>query len=80
MSVYTVTRLTADLEHVVGLLDRFNADPGSVFDEYGVTAPERDAITARDAHALLALGINPVPLRNLMFLLGVRGPQMWSTS
>lgn len=77
MSVYAVTRLTADLEHVDGLLGRFSVDAESVFNNYRLTAAERDAIVARDARTLLALGLNPVPLRNLMFLLGARGPQMW---
>ncbi|MFC0527628.1 hypothetical protein [Phytohabitans kaempferiae] len=80
MSAYAVTRLAWDLEHVDGLRDRFDADPDPVLDGYALTPTERAAIVDRDAPALLAGGVNPVALRNLMVLLGAAGAQMYVRS
>lgn len=77
MSAYAVTRLAADLEHVDGLLDRFNADAEPVLDQYQLAPAERDAIVARDARTLLATGVNAIALRNMMVLLGAAGAQMY---
>ena len=78
MSAYGVTKLAWDLEHCVGLMAEFDADHVGVLDRYALTGRERDAVLARDATALLAAGVNPVALRNLMVLIGAAGAQMYT--
>jgi hypothetical protein len=79
MSVYGITRLAWDLEHVDGVLARFHDDPRAVLAEYALTEAERAAIEARQAERLLTGGVNPVVLRNLFVVLGVAHSDMYGT-
>lgn len=77
MSWVQLTALAWNLEHLDGLLEQFGHDPELVLSRYALSRSERQAILDRDAHALLAAGMNPVALRNLMVLLGVRHADMF---
>ncbi|GAA3935995.1 hypothetical protein GCM10023085_16810 [Actinomadura viridis] len=78
MSIVGLNRLARDLEHVPGLLGRFEADPRTVLSAYPLTTGEREAVTGRDSGRLLAHGMNPVALRNLMVVLGVPHGAMYA--
>ncbi|MGP4022558.1 hypothetical protein [Actinomadura sp. 3N407] len=78
MSIVGLNRLARDLEHTPGLLGRFDADPEEVMSAYPLTAPERRAVAGRDSDRLLAHGMNPVALRNLMVVLGVAHQDMYT--
>ncbi|SOD99409.1 hypothetical protein [Blastococcus haudaquaticus] len=71
MNLLALTKLAWDLEHEPGLLDRYRADAGPVLAGYRLDDAARQAVLDRDAHALLAGGLNPVALRNLLVLLGI---------
>lgn len=77
MNLLALTKLAWDLEHVPGLLDRYRDEPATVLDGYRLDDAARRAVLDRDAHALLAGGLNPVALRNLLVLLGVRHADLY---
>lgn len=78
MSVLGVSRLIRDIEHEDGALERLQADPEGVIDGYPVTSTEREAVLALDAARLVELGVNPLLVRTLLILNGVRGPEMYT--
>lgn len=78
MSILGLTKLTWDLEHQPGLLDRYRQDSESVLSGYQLTDAERAAVRELNAHALLDVGLNPVVLRNLFVTLGVPHGQMYA--
>ncbi|MWA05397.1 hypothetical protein F8568_034550 [Actinomadura sp. LD22] len=74
MSIVGLNRLAWDLEHRPDL-------PGELpetLQHYPLTAVERRAVLNRDSAWLLANGMNPVALRNLMVSLGVPHSAMYS--
>ncbi|WP_141585237.1 hypothetical protein [Actinomadura sp. WMMA1423] len=77
MSVVALNRLARELEHSPGLLARYRESPETVLDGYRLSGPERRAVTEKDASWLLAAGMNPVALRNLMVVLGVAHQDMY---
>ncbi len=78
MSVLGLTKLAWDLEHETGLLERYRRDPEPVLDAYQLTEAERAAVRAFDPHPLLAVGLNPVVLRNLFVILGVAHGEIYA--
>jgi hypothetical protein len=80
VSIVGLNRLARDLEHTPGLLGDFRSAPDAVLARYPLTAEERQAVTGRDAAWLLAHGMNPVALRNLMVVLGVPHGDMYSST
>ncbi|WP_216915621.1 hypothetical protein [Nocardia noduli] len=78
MSVLGLTKLAWDLEHVEGLLDSYRTDPRQVLADYDLAPHERTAVAELDAHLLLAQGMNPVALRNLLVLLGIPHGQLYT--
>lgn len=60
MAPYRVHRLIQSLFKVPGLLERLGTDAPSVFDEYGLTEGERQALAGGDPAALGALGVHPI--------------------
>ena len=78
MSVVGIQRLAWDLEHVDGLLGCFQTDPDNVLARYPVSAAEALAVQRLDAHWLLAAGVSPVALRNLMVIQGVAHKDMYT--
>ncbi len=77
MSVVALCRLVRDLEREDGLVARLRDRPQAVLDRYPLTAAERDALLDLDARRLVDLGLNPLPMRNLLTLLGVPGPELY---
>ncbi|GII95246.1 hypothetical protein [Sinosporangium siamense] len=77
MSIVGLNHLARDLEHAAGLRERFDGAPDEVLAAYTLTADECDAVRQRDAAWLLAAGMNPVALRNLMVSLGVAHDAMY---
>jgi hypothetical protein len=80
MSIYGISRLAWDLEHVDGLAARLKDDPHAVLADYPLTDSERDAVFCNDARWLLAHGVNPVVLRNLVVMQGVPHAKMYTQS
>lgn len=79
MSHLQLTKLAWDLEHEDGLLDAYNGDPEAVLDRYRLDPRLRRAVLDRDAATLLADGLNPVVLRNLLVMLGVPHAKLYDT-
>lgn len=71
MSLLNLNKLAWDLEHEDGLLDAYRRDPEAVLETYRLGPRHKSAVAERDAATLLADGLNPVVLRNLLVLLGV---------
>jgi hypothetical protein len=80
MSVVGLCRLVRDLERVAGAAAELRADAPAVLARYSLTDVERDAVLDLDARALVGLGLNPLPMRNLLTLSGVRNPEIWTHS
>ncbi|MGW4032935.1 hypothetical protein ACWEFL_27140 [Streptomyces sp. NPDC004838] len=77
MSIVGLNRLARELEHTSGLLERFREAPQSVLRAYDLSGEERRAVCNTDATWLLARGMNPVALRNLMVVLGIAHHAMY---
>ncbi|WP_283134548.1 hypothetical protein [Rhizohabitans arisaemae] len=77
MSIVGLNRLARELEHTPGLRERYESEPGEVLGRFPLDPEERDAVRRRDAAWLLAAGMNPVALRNLMVVLGVAHQDMY---
>jgi hypothetical protein len=78
VSVVGLNRLARELEHTPGMLEAFLATPEPVLADYPLAPEERLAVVRRDAAWLLAHGMNPVALRNLMVVLGVAHRDMYT--
>ena len=78
MSVLGLTKLSRELEHQDGLLERFRTDPADVMDAFDLTVNERSWVLDLDAESLLDHGMNAVALRNLLVLLGIPHGQMYT--
>jgi hypothetical protein len=78
MSTVGLGRLARDVARTDGVAERLRADPRSVLAQYPLTGPERDAVLRLDAAALVALGLNPLVMRNLLFLLGVPNAELYT--
>lgn len=78
MSVVGLCRLVRDLERTPTLPGEFLADPEVALSRYPLTAAERDAVLDLDAQRLVDLGLNPLPMRSLVTLLGVPNPQIYT--
>ena len=78
MSVVGMCRLVRDLERVDGLATELRTNPGPVLVRYPLTEAERDAVLDLDAQRLVDLGLNPLPMRNLLVLAGVPNPDIYS--
>lgn len=77
MSVLGVSRLARDLEQVSGALARFEADPDGVLTGYPLEESERAAILSLDATSLLEAGVNPIVIRNLFVVRGVKHADLY---
>ncbi|MEU0690554.1 hypothetical protein [Streptomyces uncialis] len=77
MSVVGLNRLARELEHTPGLLERFREAPQPVLRAYALSEDEKRAVCNTDATWLLAHGMNPVALRNLMVVLGIAHQAMY---
>ncbi|MFC5750182.1 hypothetical protein [Actinomadura rugatobispora] len=80
MSIVGLNHLARDLEHDPDVLRSFRAAPEPVLAGYRLTGEERRAVAAKDATWLLAHGMNPVALRNLMVVLGVAHQDMYAAA
>ncbi|MEV6161875.1 hypothetical protein AB0L71_08115 [Streptomyces sp. NPDC052052] len=78
MSTVGLGRLARDIARIEGVTERLRADPHSVLAQYPLTGPERDAVLRLDAAALVGLGLNPLVMRNLLFLLGVPNADLYT--
>ncbi|MFD9718695.1 hypothetical protein [Streptomyces sp. NPDC059076] len=77
MSIVGLNRLARELEHDPALLERFHRSPSSVLGAYTLSEAEKRAVGNTDATWLLAHGMNPVALRNLMVVLGIAHHAMY---
>ncbi|WP_129667077.1 hypothetical protein [Phytoactinopolyspora endophytica] len=77
MNHLMLTKLAWALEHEDGLLDAYRHDPGAVLDRFKLSARHRQAVLDHDAETLLADGLNPVVLRNLLVMLGVPHAELY---
>jgi hypothetical protein len=77
MSLLSLTRLTTDLGHQPELRAGLLAAPADTLAAYPLTDEERAAVLALDAHTLLALGLHPVVMRNLLVRLGVGNHELF---
>ena len=77
MSVVAMARLVRDVEREGGLSARLREDPMAVLSRYSLSPAEYDALLDLDAQRLVDLGLNPIPMRNLLTLLGVPGPELY---
>ena len=78
MGIVDINRLAWDLEHREGLVAEFRRDLSAVLGRYRLTGVERAAIATADAHRLLAAGVNPVVLRNLLVIQGIAHREMYA--
>lgn len=78
MAILGLTKLARDLEHRNGLVAELRAAPTDVLGRYDISETEVRAVLELDAHALLAAGMNPVALRNLLVLLGIPHGAMYT--
>lgn len=78
MSVVGMCRLVRDLERQEGLVAETLARPSAVLARYPLTEDERAAVLDLDAERLVTLGLNPLPMRNLVTLLGVPNPDIYT--
>jgi 2'-aminobiphenyl-2,3-diol 1,2-dioxygenase small subunit len=60
MAIYAVNRLVQELFREPGLLERFRANRGEVYDAYGLTAEERKGLDEGSQPALTAAGVHPI--------------------
>jgi hypothetical protein len=77
MSIYAISRLAWDIEHVDDVLDALKHNPDDVLSRYDLTPDEAEAIRNSDARWLLAHGVNPVVLRNLIVVQGTPHSRMY---
>jgi len=70
---YEVHRLIQNLTKVPGLLDRLITETQAVFDEYGLTDQERQALTEASPPALASIDVHP--MLQLLYLIA-RNPGM----
>lgn len=80
MSHLHLAKLAWDLEHEDGVLEAYNSDPHAVLDRYPLGPRLRQAVLDHDAATLLAAGLNPVVLRNLLVMLGVPHAKLYDSS
>lgn len=73
MARYVVHQLIQNLLKEPGLLDRLKSEPNSVYDAYGLTNAERDALSAASPAALASIGVHPILQMHLML---ASNPQM----
>jgi 2'-aminobiphenyl-2,3-diol 1,2-dioxygenase small subunit len=73
MARYVVHQLIQNLFKEPGLLDRLNSAPDAVYDTYGLTVTEREAISEASPAALAAIGVHPILQMHLML---ARNPRM----
>lgn len=78
MSVLAINQFTRDLEHEPTTIDAYRADPSAVLAGYRLTDDERIAILALDAAELLDRGVNPIVIRNLLVILGIKHGEMYT--
>ena len=76
MARYAVHQLIQNLFKEPGLLDRLKSEPEAVYDSYGLTAAEREALSEASAASLASIGVHPILQMHLML---VRNPQMAET-
>lgn len=77
MSVLAINKFTLALEHDPAVMDSYRADPEATLDRYRLSDEERDEIRRLDASALLARGVNPIVIRNLLVILGIPHSEMY---
>jgi hypothetical protein len=80
VTVLGLTKLVRDLERTEGFGRRLQREPEAVLSEYAISPVERDAVLRLDAAALVELGLNPLVMRNLLFLLGVPNADLYTHS
>ncbi len=78
MTVLAITKLVRSLERTEGFRDRLRADPEAVLADYALSPEERDAVLRLDAATLVELGVNPLVMRNLLFLVGVPNAELYT--
>jgi hypothetical protein len=78
VTVLGLTKLVRDLERTEGFGERLHREPEVVLSEYAISPVERDAVLRLDAAALVELGLNPLVMRNLLFLLGVPNAELYT--
>ena len=69
--MYNLHRLLWELRRVPALAARFERDPDTVAAEYGLLAPDRDALVRRDFRTLYERGANPYLLYFCALQIGV---------
>lgn len=73
MARYEVDRLIQDMSKKEGLIARVNEAPSEVFEQYGLTSPERAALLEATPQALASIGVHPIlQMHYLMY----RNPDM----
>jgi hypothetical protein len=77
MSILAVNKFTLALEHEGGLIEDYRAHPDEVLGRYRLTQGEREEIRRLDAQALLDRGVNPIVIRNLLVILGIKHGEMY---
>jgi hypothetical protein len=80
VTVLGLTKLVRDLERTEGFRERLEQDPETVLSEYAISPDERNAVLRLDAAALVELGLNPLVMRNLLFLVGVPNAELYTHS
>ncbi|BAN51413.1 MULTISPECIES: subunit of meta-cleavage enzyme [Pseudomonadaceae] len=60
MARYEVDRLIQDMSKKEGLIGRVIDTPSDVFEEYGLTPPERTALLEGTPQALASIGVHPI--------------------
>lgn len=73
MARYAVHQLIQNLFKEPGLIDRLANAPDTVYDGYGLTVAEREALSEASPAALASIGVHPILQMHLML---ARNPQM----
>ncbi|MBT9462104.1 MAG: subunit of meta cleavage enzyme [Rugosibacter sp.] len=73
MARYEVHQLIQNLAKVPGLLDRLTSESQVVFDEYGLTEQERQALSEASPPALASIQVHPI--LQMLYLIA-RNPNM----
>ncbi len=74
MTAYALQKLIREINRDAETRRQFFASPQAVAARYDLTAPERDALIARDYGALYALGVHGLLLRPFSILHQVTEP------
>ncbi len=62
MSLYQVNKFLRDINRSGAFIQRYQAEPETVLQNYGLTPEEREAITGGQVRTLYDMGANPLLL------------------